>query len=260
MWRWRSKQAGMDFLKLAKFYFLFFILFESLFLLSDSFSAQRAELSQNGKDHFFSLTLIGVVVSKDTSSSIAILKNEEKGKTILLKTGENILDLKLIRVFENGIVLQKEGATYQVFLGKNQSFKGDEKTQKNPDEIGEARPEDNSLKLSPSGHDLKKMEFVRSDVERRIGIEWPLIIKETRFVPNYVKGKISGFKIISLPEKGIISETGILKNDVVREVNGTELNDMATFFRLYNELKNENHCEVTIERDGKPFRILFILK
>lgn len=101
---------------------------------------------------------------------------------------------------------------------------------------------------------------LRSDVEKKFKTEWPLIIKETRFVPNYVDGRVSGFKITSLPKNGIMTETGILENDVIKKVNDTELNDMATLFRLYNELKDENQCEVSIERKGKPIRILFLLK
>lgn len=243
--------------------FLSLLLFECLFLTLSSSSAPRAEPEQNIRTHSFSLTLIGVLVSKDTSASIAILKNEEKGKLILLKSGENILGLKLALVLENGIVLEKEGTTYRIFVGKSLIFGGEEKAKKNPNRVVEKMPADNSLKSSHPAHlgqGLKKMEFVRSDVERRVQREWPLILKETRFVPNYVNGKIKGFRITSLPDKGIIAETGILKNDVVREVNGTELNDVATLFRLYSELKNENQCEVAIERNGKPFRILFVLK
>jgi type II secretion system protein C len=247
--------------------FFSFLLFECLLLLSYSFSAPRAGLSQDEKAHSSSLSLIGIVVSKDASSSIAILKNGEKGKIFLLKTGETVFDLKLVRVWENGIILEKEGARHQIFVGESLSFGGENRVKKNPavnlTEAVEKRPEGDSLTNSLSaseGHDFKKMELVRSDVKKRIQLEWPVIMKETRFVPNYLNGQVSGFKIINLPEKGILSETGILENDVIKKVNGIELNDLAAFFRLYDELKDENQCEVTIERGGKPFRLLFVLK
>jgi len=104
------------------------------------------------------------------------------------------------------------------------------------------------------------MDLVRSDVEKRIRLEWPVMMKETKFVPNYLNGQVSGFKIMSLPDKGIFSETGILENDVIKKVNGIELNDLATLFRLYDVLKGENQVEVCIERGGEPYRLLFILK
>jgi len=53
---------------------------------------------------------------------------------------------------------------------------------------------------------------------------------------------------------------GILKNDIIKGVNGVELNDIDTIFSLYNQLKDESRFEVSVERSGKLFRILYVLK
>jgi type II secretory pathway component PulC len=87
-----------------------------------------------------------------------------------------------------------------------------------------------------------------------------VIINETRFVPNIVEGKTRGFKITNLPERTILSDMGILKNDIIKGVNGVELNDMDDIFSLYNELRDESRFEVNMERNGKSLRILYVLK
>jgi type II secretory pathway component PulC len=79
-------------------------------------------------------------------------------------------------------------------------------------------------------------------------------------VPNVVGGKASGFKITNLPEKTILSDMGILKNDIIKRINGAELNDMDAIFSLYNQLKDESRFEVSVERNGKLLRILYVLK
>jgi type II secretory pathway component PulC len=107
---------------------------------------------------------------------------------------------------------------------------------------------------------MAKKEFVREDVLKRLEAEWPVIVNETRFVPNIVEGKTSGFKITNLPEKTILSDMGILKNDIIKGINGVELNDMDTIFSLYNQLKDESRFEVSMERNGKSLRILYVLK
>lgn len=89
-------------------------------------------------------------------------------------------------------------------------------------------------------NNLTKREFVRSEVERRVKRELPLIIKETKVVPNHIEGKISGFRITNLPKKSIISEIGIYKNDVIKEINDIELNDLSTLLWLYRTLFVEN--------------------
>jgi len=38
------------------------------------------------------------------------------------------------------------------------------------------------------------------------------------------------------------------------------LNDMDAIFSLYNQLKDESRFEVSVERNGKLLRILYLLK
>jgi type II secretory pathway component PulC len=78
------------------FFSIFFLCFEILFLISES------------TNQFPPLTLIGVVVSENTSSSVAIFKNEETGRVIFLGIGERISDLVLTKIFKNRVVFEKD--------------------------------------------------------------------------------------------------------------------------------------------------------
>ena len=248
----------MCFFKKVSFYSI--VLSSFLFLNSSSFSFPEIPTSKEHENHSLSLSLIGVIVSKGTSSSIAILRNENTGKTIMLTIGENIFNLILTHVFENRIILQKNEISFQIFLGKSNLISADKKIQKYPSEINVTDQRTNFLKSNQLNNNLTRREFIRSEIERKVAMEWPVIIKETRFVANHVNGEISGFKITNLPEKSILSETGILKNDVIKEVNGIKLKDMKTLFLLYDKFKDENRFEVLIERNKKLFRQLYILK
>lgn len=254
------QQSRMNFFKKVSFYFIFLILFEFLFLISSSYSSQKIPASKEAENHFPPQFLIGIIVSKDTSSSIAILKNERTGKTTILTIGESIFGLILIHVFENRIILQRGEKTFQLFLGRNNLVSAVEKLQENSGKVSVTERKDELLDSNQLNNNLMKKEFNRSEVERRIATEWPLIMKETGFVPNLVNGKISGFKITKLPRKSILSEIGIHKNDVIKEINGIELNDVDALFGLYNKFKEENKFEVSIERNGKLLRLLYILK
>ena len=82
-------------------------------------------------------------------------------------------------------------------------------------------------------------ELNRSDVEKRIAAEWSLIMNSTRFIPNYVDGRVQGFRITKLPEESILSEIGIQKNDIIKEINGIKKEDVvelvvSTIGSLYN--------------------------
>lgn len=250
----------MNIFKKASFYLIFFILFEFLFLTTSSFSFQMIPDPEKQEEPLPSLSLIGVVISKDTYSSLAILKNDQTGKTNMVRTGESFLGMKLIQVLENRIILQKNEKTFQIFLGRGNITYIEEKLQNNQDEVSRAeRKEDLSI-----GNQLNKnlitKEFNRAEIERRIEAEWEMIMKESRFTPNLVKGKISGFKITKLPTRSILSDIGIHKNDIIKEINGIELNDVEKLFTLYNKFKDETQFEVSVERNGKLIRLFYILK
>jgi type II secretory pathway component PulC len=49
-------------------------------------------------------------------------------------------------------------------------------------------------------------------------------------------------------------------NDIIKEVNGVELNDMETLFGLFNRFRDDDQFEVTIERQKRIYRVLYILK
>jgi len=231
------------------------------FLLTPGASGHQTLSPPNKQESILTeLVLLGVIVSANPSSSLAILKNGRTGQMIFLKSGENIGGLKLAHIYKNRITLQKEGKTFQLSLGGSSLIRSDSNSQKIPGKI--KNPE--RLYNSDLSEEVKEIfitkELARSEVEERIKAEWSKIMKETRFTPNQVEGQIKGFRIIRLPGESILSEIGIQRNDIIQEINKLELNDSSNLFALYERFKDDNEIEVLIERGGKPIRIQYILK
>jgi len=232
----------------------------SLFLISNLFGFQKASIPEEHENHLPPLSLIGVVVSEDSSSSVAVIHNKGTGKTVMMTVGESVLDLKLTHVLEDGIVLRKGEKIHWIFIGRGFQLEADDKIQKSPKRVEETDQGYDQSKSSRVNNDSPKREFIRSEVQRRVEREWPLIIKDTKVVPNYVDGKMSGFRVVSLPGKSIASEIGIYKDDVIREVNGVKLDSLSTLVSLYSQIFVEDRFEVLIERDKKLIRQVYILK
>jgi len=250
----------MNLFKKTSFCIISLLLVEFLFFVSVSFSFQRISVSNEQEIRLPSLVLIGVVVSKDASSSVATLQNKQTGKINTLRIGERILDFTLHQVFDNRIILKKGERSFQILLGKGSVIRAVESVQEKPVEIQMPLPKDEPMDSPLSNTNLIKKEFKRSEVERRFEEEWALIMEKTRFIPNLVDGNVSGFKILDLPEKTILSEIGIVKNDIIKEINGVELNNMEMLLDFYNRFKNDNQFEVSILRGGKLLKILYFLK
>ncbi len=231
-----------------------------MFFISISFSSQIISASNEHESRLPSLVLIGVVVSKNASSSVATLQDKQTGKANIIKIGERILDFTLHQVFDNRIILKKGERSFQIFLRKGSMLKAVKRVQKKRNEAQLPVPKDEPIQGPGLYANIIKKEFNRSEIERRFKKEWALIMEKTRFVPNIVKGNISGFKMLHLPENTILTEIGIVKNDIIKEINGVELNNVAMMFDLFDKFKNDSQFNVSILRSGKLFRILYVLK
>jgi type II secretory pathway component PulC len=196
------------------------------------------------------LSLVGVIVSNDISSSVAILRNDKTGKLKILKEGESINNLLVISIFKDRVILKKDEKIYEIFLRYNESIEAEEKSQNTADEI-----------IVPS-QEIKSLGYVfdRTETEIILRTEWPLILKETRCVPNFVDGQIKGFKITRLPRRSILSEAGVFKDDVIKEINGVELNEYTNPYQLINLIKWEDQIVVRIERGNKIRLVTYIFR
>jgi len=250
----------MNLYKKVIFCIISLLLFNFLFLVSISFSSQKVSASNEQEIRLPSLVLIGVVVSEDASFSVATLQNKQTGKTKILRIGEKILDFTLHQVFKNRIILKKGDKSYQILLGKGSIIRTVEPVQRRQAEVKTPVPKNTPAESPGLDENIIKKEFNRSEVERRLEKEMALIMEKTRFVPNMVKGNISGFKILSFPENTFLSDIGIVKNDIIKEINGVELDSVAMMFDLYDRFKNDNQFNVSILRGGKLLRILYLLK
>lgn len=235
-------------------------LLSGFFIISTAFSLQRAVSAQEQGGRLPSLSLVGVVVSEDTSASVAILKNEQTGQIQMLSVGEKILDFTLSQVLGNHIVLTRGEETYKIFLGRGRITRTQAPPKKKPVEVPPPAPEKKLVEPPRPESDVIRMEFNRAEMERKLEEELPLIMQEARFVPNMVNGRVSGFRITGLPAKSIISQIGIRRNDIVKKINDVELDSVEGMLDLYMKFKDESRFEVTIERSGKTIRILYILR
>jgi len=156
----------MNLFKKVSFWIIFLPLFEFMFFISISFSYQGISASNEQEIRLPSLVLIGVVVSKDASSSVATLQNKQTGKTDIIKIGEKILDFTLYQVFDNRIILKKGERSFQIFLGKGSMIKAVKPVQKKPDEAQLPVPKNNPLESPGLDANIIKKELEQISIRR----------------------------------------------------------------------------------------------
>ena len=77
------------------------------------------------------------------------------------------------------------------------------------------------------------------------------ILTEARAVPNFENGVAKGYKLFQIVPGSIYEKLGLQNGDVIHGVNGEPMVDPGKAFTMLSELKNTNHLELTINRNGK---------
>ena len=65
----------------------------------------------------------------------------------------------------------------------------------------------------------------------------PRVLQDAKASPNIVDGQLKGFKLNRIRANSIYQKVGLKDGDVIKEINGIELNDTGRALKLLNRLK-----------------------
>jgi type II secretory pathway component PulC len=195
------------------------------------------------------ISLLGVVVVPDGLSSMAIIKANRTAAIKILKAGEKMDGLSLIRISGKGISLQegKDVYDYVLIVNAPESRRKMEEKAVVPD-IPEPQPA------------VSLFTFDRRTTERSFRSELPVILSQAEFVPNIVDGQMRGYRIVRFPRRGILWETGLAPGDILLSIGGVELNGASSSFSLYQMLKNQEEFFAVVERDKREITLHYVFK
>lgn len=80
------------------------------------------------------------------------------------------------------------------------------------------------------------------------------VLQQARMVPNIVPGsggKVDGFRFVAIQPGSIYEKLGFKPMDVIKKVNGDDVNSPTKAMELYNALKSEGRIKLTVERNGR---------
>jgi general secretion pathway protein C len=77
---------------------------------------------------------------------------------------------------------------------------------------------------------------------------------KARIVPSFKNGVANGFKLFSIVPDSLYAKIGVQNGDVIRRINGYEMNSPDKALEIYQKLRDANRIEVEIERRGETIR------
>ena len=184
-------------------------------------------------------TLVGTV-SGQASHAFAIIKIPAEKQQMLYRTGDMVGPAEIVRIDRNRVILNNAGRQEMLEVsfdavplasagkrgGGNSSAKGIRKVSAN------------------------RYILDRKEVDRLSG-DMSQFMTQVRVVPNIVRGKASGYKLMNVKRGSLVEAVGLQNGDIIKEINGRSIDKPEAAFGAYQQLKDEGKFVIEIERKGK---------
>jgi general secretion pathway protein C len=195
--------------------------------------------------------LIGLVSFGDRATIIV----KKGSKTHVLSVGMDIDGFKLIRVSEDSAFFQKGGQEFELSMTSKIE---------NPA---------SAKKLDSLTRAVKRNSRVREEVknsDNEFGIEKrdDVTVIPKNLLSSYTKdvdkiwksiglgehrsgGKLDGFVVNYIKKDSVFEHIGLKRGDVLKSVNGEELDGYNTAFNIFRDIDNIDDLTITVLRDNK---------
>lgn len=182
-------------------------------------------------DELPALKLIGTIIG---AHPYAIILDPASNKQYLYRMKDDIGNGWLIHIIDKNKIVLRKGGTEEVLEVK--FIEGEPKT-----EAGA------SLKPAPTG---KGLRLDSRDVEGALS-DMNTVMTQARVTPNLDGGKTTGYRIFNIVPGSIYTKLGIQNNDIVERVNGVDINNPDTLYKLFQQIKSERKITLDFSRGGR---------
>ena len=182
--------------------------------------------------------LVGTVSGQE-SHAFAIIKIPAEKEQMLYRTGDMVGPAQIVRIERNRVILDNAGRQEMLEV----SF--DAASLAPAGKNGRASASKGIKKVSANKYILD-----RKEVDRLSG-DMSQFMTQVRIVPNIVRGKASGYKLMNVKKGSLVEGVGLQNGDIVKEINGKPIDKPEAAFGAYQQLKDEGRFVIEIERKGK---------
>ncbi|MFW2331699.1 MAG: type II secretion system protein GspC [Nitrospinota bacterium] len=189
------------------------------------------------------LSLMGTFVDANNVHSYAIIQNNSSKLEDLYAVNDEILQAKIVKIDRLRVFIERSNKLESINLDQDLI----EKLRQSSDESSADTKSSLSTvsKTGSSEYDISTQYL--SDQLNNMS----RLMTQIRAVPNLGKdGKAEGFKVSGIRPGSVFSKIGLKNNDIVKQVNGSQLNSTEKGLELFQALRHEKSFAVDVERGG----------
>ena len=184
-------------------------------------------------------TLIGTVAGTE-AHSFAIIKIPAEKQQMLYRTGDMVGPAEIVRIERNRVILNNAGRQEMLEVAFDAS------------PIASAGKRGGRSSAAKGIRKVSANRYVldRKEVDRLSG-DMSQFMTQVRVVPNIVRGKASGYKLMNIKKGSLVEGVGLQNGDIIKEINGKPIDKPEAAFGAYRQLKDDGKFVIEIERKGK---------
>jgi general secretion pathway protein C len=186
------------------------------------------------------IKLLGTLLGSSGSWSIASVVELGRQKTSTVMVGGRVQDARVLEILRDGVIIDHGGRREIIGMDPGEGVLGPSAPALT--QVLTVRPLD-------EGH----YEVSRSELDAAL-TRIDHIAEQVRIVPAYRDGQPEGFKVFAMRPDSLFSKLGLVNGDVVRRINGFEMNSPANALEVYARLRDATRIDVELERGSSSIR------
>jgi general secretion pathway protein C len=190
--------------------------------------------------------LVSTALANPTRYSLCQLTNADTNETLVYAIGDKFMGARLYAVERDRVLLDNDGRNE--YIDNSAAAPPNLGFAAMPQAVQGTAQSNDVRQLSENQYVLAKttVNGALSDLSQ--------LATQARIVPSFKNGVANGFKLFSIVPDSLYSKIGIQNGDVIRRINGYEMNSPDKALEIYQKLRDANRIEVEIERRGETIR------
>lgn len=216
-------------------------------------ATEDVEIAPTGEEVASTLNarLVATIEANPPEYSIAVITDNTARQTAVYGIGDLLMGVAtLVEVEARRVLVLNNGQTEYIEMDSDQ---GGRKLKSVASIAPAKRNKDHD-----TGEGIKKIgenEYIisQAEIEKTLS-NLNTIATQARIVPAFKNGVAQGFKLFSIRPGSIYARIGIQNGDVIKRINGYDINSPDKALEVYSKLKDAREITVELERRGRPVK------
>lgn len=212
---------------------------------------QRVDASSVAVHTSLKVKLIGTLVNIGASYfSMASIQDATTQKVATYMEGDSVLGAPILSIERDRVIINNKGRKEYIdaTLGDGEAPPPQPVAQA-PVASEQAAPGNLDLGRGIKQLGENRYQIPRGELDRTLS-NLNDVALQARIIPAFKDGQATGFRLFSIRPDSVYSRIGMQNGDVIRRINGYEMNSPEKALEIYTKLKESTHIEIDVDRNG----------